>query len=430
MHFHIDNRSTDSNDDETVGWDSQGSIHEYYYISPMHDNDPPSTRFYYRHGQRMLYISDTAITPNINAAASSSSSINISMGLSPMNPLNFNSPIQKQSDDIAMPEDERETPNEPHDAGMERGHHQLEGEDDDQAGEQHHPRKPKVISAIPEDEASNGSPQDSSCNDSLDAWIEDNNGIFQPPSSPSHSHAQSSSHRPPPIASVPSFTRSSSSTFHASLEHLPVALSHPNPQHLLSAGDPNEPSQHSSNMIEHVDSSNEQQRLPHGLPNTSNMGPMSPIWISDDDDEPMPSSVDEITNPIEDREPLLQLSDTTSSSIQQQDDHQLNSQASTSVKTEAPTTQRRRRRRRRRNEAPTIVPSSRPRRNIKSIPASVLLDKRTYHRWTDEEVEALDEGCKRYGYDWVKIRAVYPMFANQTNAQLRQKAMGLAQKRG
>lgn len=157
---------------------------------------------------------------------------------------------------------------------------------------------------------------------------------------------------------------------------------------------------------------------------------MSPIWISDDDDEPMPSSVDEITNPIEDREPLLQLSDTTSSSIQQQDDHQLNSQASTSVKTEAPTTQRRRRRRRRRNEAPTIVPSSRPRRNIKSIPASVLLDKRTYHRWTDEEVEALDEGCKRYGYDWVKIRAVYPMFANQTNAQLRQKAMGLAQKRG
>lgn len=152
---------------------------------------------------------------------------------------------------------------------------------------------------------------------------------------------------------------------------------------------------------------------------------MSPIWISDDDDddEPVSSSVEEATNAIGDRAP-----DTSSSTMQRQNDQVNNQQASTSIITADPKAQRRRRRH---TITPAIVPSSRPRRNIQTVPAHILLGQRPYHRWTEEEVAALDEGSKQYGSDWVKIKSEYPIIANQTDDQLRQKARRIAaQKQG
>lgn len=264
MSLHNDNPSNDSSsnnyndeDDDTVGWDSQNSIHEYQYISPLHDDDHPTTRFFYRHQKRMLYISsDTADMTNINeAAAAAAPSSSSPISLCPtMNALNINSQIQKPDNDITMREDICEPPNEPH-AGVKR--RDCPSEDDDSQAQKRYRREPKVVPAIlPEDEeATEGFPQEDEYDGALNAWIEGENGVFHPPPSRTHPHTQQvSSLRPIPSGSFSTMTREDENQRHDSTPYDQFTTIS-NPQHVLSAGNPSEPSQHSSVMTEAGNSS-------------------------------------------------------------------------------------------------------------------------------------------------------------------------------
>lgn len=273
MSLHNDNPSNDSSnnnyddDDDTVGWDSQNSIREYQYLSPVHDDDHPITRLFYRHRQRMLYISsDTAVDmPNINTAAAAeaaapSSSSPISL-CPTMDALDLNSQIQNPNHDITMREDICETPNEPH-TGVKRRDYPSEG--DDSHVQKRYRREPKVIPAIlPEDEeATEGFPQDVSYyvdeyQGAFDAWIEGENGVFHPPPPPprTHPHTQQvSSLRPILSGSSSNTTMEDENQRHDSTPYDQFTTIS-NPQHVLSAGNPSEPSQHSNVMIEAGNSS-------------------------------------------------------------------------------------------------------------------------------------------------------------------------------
>lgn len=168
------NDSNSNNDEDTTGWVIQGSNQEDFDISPMYDLHP----------SRCMANN----TPRINAA-SPPSSFNFSMDPSPTNAHTVISPTQEEG---ANQKANRQEPNESH-AGMKRPHYQDDGSSDQ--AEKSYRRDPSFISDIFDNEARQGSPEDTRYeladdDDSSNADIEDSNGIFHPLTPSHHSNAQ------------------------------------------------------------------------------------------------------------------------------------------------------------------------------------------------------------------------------------------------
>lgn len=181
-----DDQPNDSNynDDDSTGWDIQGSDYEYHdTTSPMKD-DVPSKRYHYDHGQRISYMAR-----HVNAA-SSASPLNFSMHLlSPMDAYTVIGSTQEEGGHSVNQQDNRATPNASH-AGMKRPHYQEEDGDGDDQAETRYRREPSFVSKIFGDDDGNAN-----------ANIEDINPIRPP----SHSNARRSTTSARLIVSVPQF---------------------------------------------------------------------------------------------------------------------------------------------------------------------------------------------------------------------------------
>ena len=112
------------------------------------------------------------------------------------------------------------------------------------------------------------------------------------------------------------------------------------------------------------------------------------------------------------------------SNSQQQDD-QVNNQSTTADTTDAPATRRNRPRR----DLPILESNAAP---ILTTTESEDLPRlrKLNEYWTDEEVEALDEGLRLYSKRWSFIKAKYAhILYNRTNVQLKDKARNIARQR-
>ncbi|CDH59799.1 predicted protein [Lichtheimia corymbifera JMRC:FSU:9682] len=361
----------------------------------------------------------------------------------------------ESEDEVDELEDDDGTPDEPH-TGTKRAHNE---EDDDDVGpfDKRIRPEPIVVSALSVDEQSQGSHRshEDENNDTSGAWGEENNhrdgtpvsGDYCPPAPPyarrstSHSLSESDPHlhgnaSPTSVDSEPLFITEDASDARQHrdnrMENGSASSTFVDSEPLFITEDASDARHHSNDRMEDGNASSQSQRLPHGLQNTINLGPSSPIPFSDDE-QPTSSNVayharrigerGDIAKgrPARGRNPLLM---SNISNAQQQDD-QGNDQSSTSVTTAPPIQQRRRHHRRE-------LPDNERYNATAPVPQQQNGDRlrKLNEYWTDEEVAALDQGLREYSRRWVAIKARFPdILRNRTNVQLKDKARNIARQR-
>ncbi|KAI7882612.1 hypothetical protein K492DRAFT_58613 [Lichtheimia hyalospora FSU 10163] len=163
--------------------------------------------------------------------------------------------------------------------------------------------------------------------------------------------------------------------------------------------------------------------LPDGLPNTINLGPVSPILLHGD---PFISiSVAEYARQMRTRDDVVRGGATRAHNIQQRQQDDQGNDLFNDNETDNLAFQNNRPRRDlpadyERDISPRIPPAQREQPNLRKL----------NEYWTDEEIAALDEGLRLYNKRWAFIKTRYPnALSNRTNVQLKDKARNVARQR-